>query len=181
MNTEHEAPLALELAQLANRLDADENRQTGELEDPQRLLRSVERFGELARISADLQAQAVRSAHEAGISWAKIGAHLGISRQAVQQRFDPSYHHDEPIPEQTRVLGPVSRAEEVEHLNAAAAEGWRPIRSLPGQHIMQHDGVPWEVQRVSVLTTLSMPAKTEGWRAASTRFPDCFYIRKRDD
>src|SRR5690625_1816903 len=130
MNTEHEAPLALELAQLANRLDADENRQTGELEDPQRLLRSVERFGELARISADLQAQAVRSAHEAGISWAMIGAHLGISRQAVQQRFDPSYHHDEPIPEQTRVLGPVSRAEEVEHLNAAAAEGWRPIRSL---------------------------------------------------
>ncbi|GAA1188282.1 hypothetical protein HNR09_000269 [Nesterenkonia xinjiangensis] len=170
--------LALELSKLVGRLGETADGTTREPSEAERLLQSVSHFGDLARVSSDLQAEAVRSAHEAGLSWARIGKHLGISRQAVQQRFDPSYHEDESDADGTRTLGPVSRVEELDHLNAAGAEGWRPIRSLHGQHIMQRDRRHWEVRRVSVLTAGSMPSENDGWRAATTRFPDCFYIRE---
>lgn len=169
--------LALELSKLVGHLEENADREAREPSEAERLLRSVGHFGDLARVSSGLQAEAARAAHGAGLSWARIGEHLGISRQAVQQRFDPSYHEDQPDAEGTRILGPVSRAEELDHLNAAGAEGWRPVRSLHGQHVMQRARGTWEVRRASVFTAGNMPSEKDGWRAVTTRFPDCFYIR----
>ena len=36
----------------------------------------------------------------------------------------------------------------------------------------------WEIQRVSVAPLAAMLAAEDGWIAATTRFPDCFYIRE---
>lgn len=159
----------------------------------EQLLTAVESFHDLVRISTDLQGQAVRAAHDAGISWAKIGNVLGTSRQAVQQRFDPSYlsggvpgapHINasnggaaEPGAATTRILGPVTRGEEMHHLAEAGSQGWRLIQSLHGEHVLELDDRAWEVKRVSVLSARPMPSAGDGWHAAATRFPDCFYIR----
>lgn len=174
-----DAQLGMELSQLVGRIEGKADHEATDTPRAERLLRSVGHFGDLARVSSDLQAEAARAAHEAGASWARIGTHLGISRQAVQQRFDPSYHNGEPEDEGTRTLGPVSRAEELDHLNAAGANGWLPIRSLHGEHVMHHHHGEWEVRRASVLTAGRMPSKKDGWEPITTRFPDCFYIRKR--
>lgn len=167
MSRNNEAKLALQLTKLAGQLDTDPT-------DNQHL-QTIDQFSALVRLTAELQAQAVRAAHDAGLSWSKIGQHLGISRQAVQQRFDPSY---KAAPDdELRVLGPVSRDEELTHLNAAGAEGWYPVRSLPNQHHMRYDGHPREIRRVSLLSPARLPDEGAGWQAATIRFPDAFYMR----
>lgn len=42
---------------------------------------------ELGDIGNDLVAQFVKQARDSGLSWAAIGDHFGVSKQAVQQRF----------------------------------------------------------------------------------------------
>lgn len=42
---------------------------------------------ELAKVTAQLRADAIQEARLHGASWADIGAKLGISKQAAQQRF----------------------------------------------------------------------------------------------
>lgn len=202
MRTSSDARLAVELSRLAAAHgeavpsgEALSSRETAATDTPpssDHLLAAVASFHDLVRISTDLQGQAVRAAHDAGVSWAKIGSVLGTSRQAVQQRFDPNYvpggSHGtsssamdgasaESRAGTTRILGPVTRAEEVHHLTEAGSQGWRLIRSLHGEHVLERDDRSWEVKRVSVLSARPMPSATDGWHAAATRFPDCFYIR----
>lgn len=141
------------------------------------LLVAVASFQDLVRVSTDLQRQAVRAAHQAGVSWGSIGKLLGTSRQAVQQRFDPHYVPADPPGGASRILGPVTRAEEMHHLAAAGNQGWRLVRALHGEHVLERDDQDWEVKRVSVASARQMPSGEDGWRAAATRFPDCFYIR----
>lgn len=176
MSTQPDAQLSVELSRLAaqrgGHCPEGEPSPTSE-----QLLASVAAFHDLARVSTDLQGQAVRAAHEAGVSWAKIGTRLGTSRQAVQQRFDPRYIPDEESDGATRILGPVTRAEELAHLCEAGAQGWRLIRSLHGEHVLERDDQAWQVTRASMLSPRPMPSPRDGWQAAATRFPDCFYIR----
>lgn len=133
-------------------------------------------LGSISRVAAALQTEAAQTAHASGVTWAQIGRKLNITRQAVQQRFDPSYRPARETPD-GRVLGPVSRAEEVEHLNAAGKQGWKPIVSRHGEHVLQQTAETWEVQRVSALAPRKMPSEADGWQAAATRFPDIFYTR----
>jgi len=147
-------------------------------DDPsEELLLAVAAFQDVARIASELQGQAVRTAHESGISWARIGAILGISRQAVQQRFDPRYLATESSGSETRVLGPVTRAEEMHHLEVAGTQGWKLVGARHGEHELEYAGGAWEITRVSVFSPRAMPAARAGWEAAATRFPDCFYVR----
>ena len=170
-----DAELMVELSKLTARhgMTTTERR-----DDPsEELLLAVAAFQDIARIASELQGQAVRTAHESGISWARIGAILGISRQAVQQRFDPSYIGSQPNGPETRLLGPVTRAEEMRHLEVAGTQGWKLVSARHGEHELEHAGGVWEITRVSVLSPRAMPAASEGWEAAATRFPDCFYVR----
>lgn len=178
MTTPPDAQLSVELSRLAAQRGGP-SPDGDSAPTPDQLLASVSAFHDLTRLSADLQGQAVRAAHEAGVSWAKIGARLGTSRQAVQQRFDPRYIPGEEPGSATRILGPVTRSEELSHLSEAGAQGWRLIRSLHGEHILERDDQAWEVMRASMLSPRPMPSRRDGWQAAATRFPDCFYIRPR--
>jgi hypothetical protein len=51
---------------------------------------NADHLGDLAALSADVDAQLLRSvqaARQEGYSWAEIGSRLGVTRQAAQQRF----------------------------------------------------------------------------------------------
>ncbi|MHA7156996.1 AsnC family protein [Glutamicibacter endophyticus] len=149
--------------------------------DADKLLHSVRILTQLARASADLQADAVRAVRVEGISWSKIGQELGISRQAVQQRIDPSYKEETALPAECRILGPVARHEDLEHHQKAGLDGWRLVQSLQGKHVLRRDSGVWEVKKATVFNLGPMPAEKDGWYPASIRFPDYFYIRKKLD
>lgn len=178
MNNSPDPQLAIDLSRLAVQRGATP---VDETSDPtaEQLLASVTAFNDLVRASTELQGQAVRAAHDAGVSWARIGALLGTTRQAVQQRFDPAYTPREEHADTTRILGPVTRAEELDHLAEAGRQGWRLTRSLHGEHVLEHDGHTWDVIRVSVFSPRALPSSNDGWHPATTRFPDCFYIRSK--
>ncbi|TFD50407.1 hypothetical protein E3T46_10925 [Cryobacterium sp. Hh11] len=173
-----DAALSVQLSKIAaDRGVALSNRD--EDQSPDFLLHSVTVFGDLARVAAQLQSEAVASALESGLSWAKIGKALGTSRQAAQQRFDSRRNTPVANTEATRIVGPVSRAEEVDDINAAGRRGWKLVRSLHGEHVLERDEGSWEVARVSIFSPRALPSAADGWEAASTRFPDCFYIRQQ--
>ncbi|MGO1673515.1 MAG: hypothetical protein ACTJFR_10185 [Canibacter sp.] len=177
MSKETEAALSVRLSKLAADLGPHPSDEDS-IQSPEAILRSVAVFGEIARVSTQLQSQAVATAQDSGLSWAKIGKALGTSRQAAQQRFDIRRTEAIQATETIRIMGPVSRSEEVEQINAAGKQGWKLIRSLHGEHALELDDDLWEVTRVSIFSLRSLPAASDGWEAAATRFPDCFYVRK---
>src|SRR4051794_3446238 len=66
-----------------------------EIEDVRRLvkrtepLQRVEEAVDLGRLADRLIEESVRDARHAGATWTELGARLGVTRQAVKQRFDP--------------------------------------------------------------------------------------------
>lgn len=177
MSNEADVALSVRLSKLAADLGPSPSDEDS-MQSPEAILRSVAVFGDIARVSTQLQSQAVATAQASGLSWAKIGKALGISRQAAQQRFDTRRTEAIQATETMRIVGPVSRNEEVEQINAAGRQGWKLIRSLHGEHALELDDETWEVTRVSIFSLRALPAASDGWEAASTRFPDCFFIRK---
>ncbi|CBT74651.1 MAG: hypothetical protein L0K41_07130 [Yaniella sp.] len=177
MSLASDAALSVQLSKLAAAmgaaLPAEESDQSPEI-----FLHSVATFGDIARVSALLQAQAVSAAQESGLSWAKIGNALGISRQAAQQRFDSRRADAIQESPAIRIVGPVSRDKEIEQINAAGKQNWKLIKSLHGEHVLELDNNNWQVKRVSIFSLRPLPSASEGWVPASTRFPDCFYVRK---
>ncbi|WP_299038975.1 hypothetical protein [uncultured Pseudokineococcus sp.] len=135
------------------------------------------RLGEIAGVAEHLQRGAVDAAREAGASWAHVGRALGITRQAAQQRFGTREHAA--LASQQRLLGPVTRAREVEELASAGRQGWRPVVSRHGEHVLVRDERALEVRRVSMLGPSALGGR-DGWLLATTRFPDCFQIRPLD-
>lgn len=177
MSKESDTALSVQLSKLAADLRPHPSGEDS-IQAPEAILRSVAVFGDIARVSTQLQSQAVATAQDSGLSWAKIGKALGTSRQAAQQRFDTRRTEAIQATETLRIVGPVSRNEEVEQINAAGKQGWKLIRSLHGEHALELDGNSWEVTRVSIFSLRTLPAASDGWEAAATRFPDCFYVRK---
>ena len=137
-------------------------------------LATARALGEISTAALELQAQAVQAARAAGASWARIGADLGTSRQAAQQRFGTSAPYADG---DTRVLTPDRQAER-EVLDDAGARGWRLREITGGAFILERRPGTWEVRRAS-LFGLRMPSESAGWEAVGTRFPDAFYVRQR--
>ncbi len=132
------------------------------------------RLREIVRVAEHLQHDAVTAARQAGASWADVGQALGITRQASQQRFGAREPLD--LTEQERLLGPVTRSEEVQDLSSAGRQGWRLVASRHGEHVLVRDEQTWEVRRVSMLGASALGGR-DGWVLATTRFPDCFQVR----
>lgn len=169
-------PYSAELSRLAAGTSGDATGPSaGDLE-PEVLLNSIRSLGDIQTEASRLQREAVVAARQAKVSWARIGAVLGISRQAAHQRFMVN----EGLPgAEDRIVGHVTRADEVEALRAAGLQGWWPVESRHGEHVVRHSGTSWEVQRVSAVSIGKLPSEAEGWTVATTRFPDCFYIREQ--
>lgn len=122
----------------------------------------------------DLLAQTVAAARRDGHSWARIGAVLGLSRQAVQQRFggDPPAESQPDV----RWLGPVTAVDEMAELALAGRRGWHTVEAGLLTHKMVRTDTQWEHRRV----LWARPAggyATDGWRVAARAFPWLYLVR----
>jgi hypothetical protein len=170
--TGHPEPLAVALSRLVT---LQMEGRAEEMDEQEQLLHSIATFGRMSAESSRLQQDAVLTARTIGMSWARIGAALGISRQAAQQRF--SAYPPQEDADESRVIGHVTRAEEVAALRTAGHQGWKLIAARHGEHTVVRTSDPWEVCRISMFALTGFPAQQAGWTVAATRFPDCFFIR----
>ncbi|WP_219924529.1 hypothetical protein [Nocardioides campestrisoli] len=128
--------------------------------------------------------QAVSAARGAGHSWATLGAELGMSRQAAQQRFgaDPepapvggpaADGKDEP---EERWLGPITAFDEMAELELAGRLGWRTVGAAMFKHRVRRTPTQWEHRRV-VWTGRSSRLERDGWEVAFLAFPWVYLVR----
>lgn len=121
--------------------------------------------------------RSVAAARAGGASWARIGAELGMSRQAAQQRFGAEAGRGEPIGEE-RWLGPVTAFDEMPELDAAGRQGWRTIEAGMLSHRMVRTDTQWEHRRILWRASLERE-RVEGWQIGCRAFPWVYLVRDR--
>lgn len=121
--------------------------------------------------------RSVAAARSGGASWARIGAELGMSRQAAQQRFGAESDRGEPLGEE-RWLGPVTAFDEMPELEAAGRQGWRTVEAGMLSHRMVRTDTQWEHRRILWRASLDRD-RTEGWQVGCRAFPWIYLVRDR--
>lgn len=137
-------------------------------------LRLVDRCADADRVTGTLLADAVAAARAAGHSWATIGSVLGLTRQAVQQRFGRAPDDDD-APEE-RWLGPVTAFDEMPELELAGRQGWRTVGAGMLRHRMRRTDTQWEHRRVMWLRPASQ-YEVDGWQVGCRAFPWLYMVR----
>ena len=141
---------------------------------PEDRLEVVRRAAVAERAVKDLLAQSVSAARGSGHSWAAIGAELGLSRQAVQQRFGASRRPRDGG--KTRRLGPVTAFDEMPELELAGRQGWRTVDAGMLYHLVERTDTQWEHRRV-VWAKPAGAYETDGWTVAVRAFPWLYLAR----
>ncbi len=127
-------------------------------------------------VDALLQA-AVASARTAGHSWEAIGQVLGLSRQAVQQRFG-KVAGIPPSGPQVRRITPLTSMTEIETLNQLGRYGWHSIGFGPLYHDVEESSEQWEHCRVMAFDPARRTLEREGWQPIGTLwFPWAYLAR----
>lgn len=147
------------------------------LEDPRSQLGLVARVRDADTEIRVLLQQSVNSARTAGHSWGAIGETLGLSRQAVQQRFgkDRDAAGATVEPDQ-RWVGPVTAFDEMGELEIAGRLGWHTVGAKMFYHLVERTPTQWEHRR----TVWSGPAKRleqDGWQVGVLAFPWVYLVR----
>lgn len=135
-----------------------------------RLIAAAARGEERAR---SILAQAVSSARANGASWGVVGAELGMSRQAAQQRFGTSTGELGP---DERWLGPVTAFDELAELELAGRAGWHTVEVGMLAHRMRRTHTQWEHRRMLWRPSLAKEF-AEGWVIGARAFPWVYLIR----
>lgn len=135
----------------------------------------VRRAASAEGVVRDLLQQAVGAARSGGHSWAAIGAELGMSRQAVQQRFGDR-GTTEPVTAEQRWLGPVTAFDEMSELDLAGRRGWHTVRAGMLRHLMVHTPTQWEHKRVVWTGSLGRYEK-DGWVVGCRALPWIYLVR----
>lgn len=125
-------------------------------------------------VTRDLLAHAVAAARADGRSWASIGRQLGLTRQAVQQRFGGGGEPEEQ--EDVRWLGPVTAFDEMKELDLAGRMGWRTIDAGILKHRMRRTDTQWEHRRVIWVGSLERYER-DGWELGCRAFPWVYLVR----
>lgn len=129
--------------------------------------------------------QSVASARAAGHSWAALGAELGMSRQAAQQRFGGDHGSLEPaeapdaeggVAAEERWLGPVTAFDEMRELEIAGRLGWRTVGAGMLKHRVRRMPTQWEHRRVA-WTRSTHHFERDGWEVAVRAFPWLYLVR----
>ena len=133
-----------------------------------------------ARIGAGettrLLREAVASARSAGQSWEAIGAVLGISRQAAQQRFGAT--EDPQTAGNQKVLFPLTAFTEMAALERAGREGWHLVSFGTLRHVVEASDQQWEHRRVPLsLGARHRRLEEEGWQGVGSWLPWRYYTR----
>ena len=146
---------------------------------PEDHLAIVARSAAAERVARDLLGQAVRAARAGGHSWAAIGATLGLSRQAAQQRFGrPSDETsaDEAQADGFRWLGPVTAFDEMAELELAGRMGWHTVGAGLFRHKMERTDTQWEHKRVVWRRPIAHYT-VDGWTLGCRAFPWLYLVR----
>lgn len=172
MGAEQEAPGLTQAlgAAILSGLEVDEGRQD-HLAIVRRAAAAEEEVDSLLR-------QAVGAARGAGHSWATIGAELGMSRQAAQQRFGDRRTADGDGADdgEERWLGPVTAFDEMAELELAGRQGWRTVGAGMLTHRVRRTPTQWEHKRV-VWTGPVRRWERDGWQVAIRAFPWVYLVR----
>lgn len=135
----------------------------------------VRRAGAAEQASQQLQHRAVAAARSAGVSWAALGRELGMTRQAVQQRFG-SRQNEMATDDRERWLGPVTAFDEMTELELAGKLGWRTIGVDVLRHRMLRTDTQWEHRRV-LWARPTHHYETDGWQVGCRAFPWLYLVR----
>lgn len=120
---------------------------------------------------------AVSSARTSGQSWEAIGQVLGLSRQAVQQRFGKGSGAS-PAQPQVRRLTPLTALTEMEVLNRIGQYGWHSIGFGTLYHDVEKADEQWEHRRIVAFDPSRRVLEREGWRpVGSLWFPWAYLAR----
>lgn len=134
----------------------------------------VDRASTAESIARELLQQAVSAARGAGHSWSAIGAQLGLSRQAVQQRFGSRVTPDDTPA--YRWLGPVTAFDELRELELAGRLGWHTVEAGMLRHRMIRTPTQWEHRRV-LWTGPVRRHEQDGWQVGCRAFPWVYLVR----
>lgn len=168
MTAEHD------LADRIGRAVLDEGLDPEQAEDH---LEIVRRASEAEQVARGLLRQSVAAARANGHSWSALGAVLGMSRQAAQQRFgSPVAAQDGGAADETRVLGPVTAFDELPELELAGRQGWRTTGVGMFTHTMQRTPTQWEHRRV-VWSRPTSRYLRDGWVVGARSFPWLYLVR----
>jgi hypothetical protein len=127
------------------------------------------------RAARSLLHRSVVAARAAGASWSRIGAELGMSRQAAQQRFGAEPPAVEESTEE-RWLGPVTAFDELPELEAAGRQGWRTVGAGMLAHRMRRTETQWEHRRILWRVSLERELQ-DGWEVGCRAFPWIYLVR----
>lgn len=122
----------------------------------------------------------VDAARRAGLSWTDIGALIGITKQAAQQRFGGSGIVTDAVPAEAEIVRTAPTAFNEE---AMLDEEGRAGRELVGTGMLtlrfRQSDRPWEHRRVTAFSPAAAlrQVEGEGWTHVSTWFP--FHYLKR--
>jgi len=125
-----------------------------------------------------LLASAVSTARSAGVTWAAIGATLGMSKQAAQKRFAPT-EMPAAADDSERILGPVGVFDEMRELALAGQYGWHSVEFGTFYHRVVRSDRQWEHQRVSRAAAVRR-LEAEGWQVIGGPFPYTYLKRQLD-
>ena len=146
--------------------------------DPGGFLRLTGVSTEALQTCEGLQKEAVQQARRADHSWAEIGALLGISRQAVQQRFAPDALGPVDLQGKRRITWTTSE-NEMEILKTVGRAGYHLV-SLGGVSMdFEQSNSTWEHRREVSSEVDSKQAKlaAEGWEYVGRWFPFHYFKR----
>ncbi len=145
------------------------------------------RLGVRAGAFADEVLQrAVGSARAAGLSWEAIGAELGVSRQAAQQRFGAALPNarvpvvpEQGDPARQRLLTPLTAFNEMAVLGRVGRYGWHSVAYGPTFHIVEKTEQQWDHVRVPSFGRRSASLEAAGWQSIGRGwFPWAYYKRQ---
>ncbi|MFD1717472.1 hypothetical protein [Georgenia deserti] len=147
----------------------------------------VEFTNVLAEESSALLREAVAGARRQRVSWSRIGARLGMTRQAAQQRFglgpDSASGAVATSPDEGEVwrLSPVTAFDEMDELARYGRQGWHSIGYGPFFHDLVKDTVQWEHRRVTALGPRRARMEADGWHVVGDGwFPWTYYARRTE-
>lgn len=142
--------------------------------DPEAYLDLVTLAARTSAYSNELLRNAVASARAAGLSWEAIGARLGVSRQAAQQRFSEEEVTHEASAGQL-MLRPLTAFNEMSVLEHVGKYGWHSVGFGPFYHLVVKSDRKWLHTRVPAFSDHTHLTR-QGWqKIGQLWFPWAYY------
>jgi hypothetical protein len=146
--------------------------------NPASLLRLVDVTSEAVELCGKLQRAAVHQARRNDIPWSEIGAVMGITRQAAQQRFAPE-DNSQPLAKSARRIPGATGFNEMQILESEGKAGYHLVDFGPLYLTVMASNEVWEHRRLLSLNMISKRAQMEaaGWIYVGSWFPFHYFKR----